>query len=348
MYSLLDLNRNLLPRKKVKYQKSGTTLVEILLAILILALLFRSAYGVMSYSREAAAKGFWIQKTITQLRNSTQLLAKKLKATSYPSNIKNTPSGQEVTSFKERRTYDDTGRLRDLQINDSTNFDMHAMVTGGSDIIPLSSEQRIMYFPICKPQIDNDPGEITWVELVLAPAPDFKITGAGNLYLRERIDSYNSSAFELSNKFSESLPVTKNKLLVSDVAGVSINVHKVPELRGVYVTKAGKVGRRETMRILVTVDISCRNPKDAKTWLSDQCSVIYNVGIVKIAPSMSIELVQVNSTGPGGSAIIKVNGIKKTCVVGTPVGGGKVSRIISNAVVLKFTGSNVEKFITKK
>ena len=338
--------------KEVKRKKNGVTLVEILLAVLFLSLLFTVAYRLMSYSRQEVSKGFWIQKTITQLRNSTQLIAQKLKETSYPSAIVKGPNGSErVISFKERRTYDvgGTGRLTNLEINTNKDFDLHAMVTDGGQIVPTITEQRVMYFPICKPESPSKAGEITWVELILAPSHDYKITGAGNLFLRERKTTYSTTnIFGLTKPKLSSLPITKNKLLVSDVANISIEKYGIDELRGV-VYRAGKADpdRIYRKRILTTFSISCRHPKDHKIWLSDQCSIINNVGFVKLATQSLLQLIKVISSGPSGSAILKINGAQQTYHVGNSLGGYKISKILPNAVVIKLKGSNIERYITK-
>ena len=163
----------------------GVTLIETMLAVILLSLLFASANNVLSYSRRETEKGFWIQQAITQLRNGTRAITDMLKKTSYPSTIIRYGSGEEkVISFKEKREYDVTGRLRNLQLNPSEAFDMHSISDGGM-IRPNFNDQTVMYFPACEPEKDFDSGyeagTINWVELVLKPSEKYNETGLGTL-----------------------------------------------------------------------------------------------------------------------------------------------------------------------
>jgi hypothetical protein len=341
--------------------RSAVTLIEILLAVLMMSLLFGSGYGIMSYSRKETEKGFWIQQAITQLRNGTRALSMKLKMTSYPSTIIKKSSGggdvQKVISFKEKREYDFTGRLRKLQVNPDDSFDMHAIITDGGGIAPNFNEQSIMYFPICTPERDTsegyEEGTITWVELVLKPARHYNSSGLGSLHLIEREETYSTKsdpdrAFGLDKSFSKSIPVKTDKLIIDDVREVDIEYYEIDELRGVYVTKAGDKYEEHKKRILVSIGITCSHPKDGKIWLSDHCSVINNVGIVVMEGTNLMELIKIVSSGAGGSAIVKHDGEEKTVRIGETLGGYKVKDILGNAVILVVPDSNIERYLTLK
>ena len=350
---------------KTKFQeaflnrKNGFTVLEVMLAVLMLSLLFGSAYGVMRYSRSETEKGFWIQSAITQLRNGTRMITSRLKQTSYPSTIIKDGAGNEkVISFKEKRSYDATGRLRDLKVNDDESYEMHVLLSGSAPISPGISDQTLMYFPICTPEKDviggYEEGTILWVELQLRAAKDYKYSGLGDLYIIERTDTYNTKsdpddrAFGLSKGYSKDLPLKKEQVLVSDVREVEIDSYDIKESRGIYVTKSGQKYEKERKKILLSMEIACRHPKDKNVWLSDQCSIINNVDLVKLAGSKIIELVKVIASGPSGSVVISINGVEKTYSVGSKVGEYEVSSIQEKSVGLVMPGSDIEKFIALK
>jgi prepilin-type N-terminal cleavage/methylation domain-containing protein len=337
--------------------RSAVTLIELIIAVLILSLLFGSAYGIMRYSRSETEKGFWIQKTITQLRNSTRAITQKLKKTSYPTTIiKKLGENQKVISFKEKRTYYDTGRLKKIEINDDENFDMHAMVTDGAILSPTFSEQSIMYFPVCTPEYESpsgyEEGIITWVELVLTPGKNYRTNGLGSLRMIERTETYNTKtisdrAFGFSSTFSRSLPVKTDKELVSDVRDIEIEYFEIEQLRGVYFQGEDKV-EEHNKKILVSMTIACSHPRDGKIWLSDRCAVINNVGIVKLDTGSLMALIKINSSGPGGSAIVQVGTDENTVTVGSAVGSFRVKSILSDSVVLTLPDSDIERHLVLK
>lgn len=337
--------------------KSGVTLIEVVLAVLLMSLLFGSAYGIMSYSRRETEKGFWIQQAITQLRNGTRAITQKLKMTSYPSTIIKTMSGtdevQKVITFKEKREYDFTGRLRKLSINPKTNFDMHAIITEGGGISPTFEDQSIMHFPVCTPEKEDysgyEEGTITWVELALKPARDYRNSGLGALHMIERVETYSTKsdperAFGLEKSFSPSIPIKTDKLLINDVREVGIEYYEIEELRGIYVTREGDKYEEHSKRILVSLDITCSHPKDGKIWLSDQCSVINNVGVVKLAGSNLMELVKIT----GNKAEVKLNGTSMVVGAGQMLGSYKVKAVLTKSIVLLLPGSEVERYLTLK
>lgn len=340
-------------RFKTQRNKTAVTLIEICLAVLFLSLLFGSANGVMTYSRRETEKGFWIQQAITQLRNGTRAITDMLKKTSYPSTIIKTAGGDEkVISFKEKREYDLSGRLRNLKINPNENFDMHAIISGSGSLVPTFADQTIMYFPVCEPEKDLETGytegKINWVQLVLSPGKNYATSGLGTLQLIERSETYNTKAdpqraFGLDRSFSESIAVTRKREIITDVREIEIDSDEIEELRGIFVTKEGTRHQAVTKRVLISMSIACCHPKDKRIWLSDQCSIINNVELVKMAGSSIIQLVSIS----GSSAKIKLNTTIFDVSVGSTVGTYKVKTINADSVALVQAGSDIERLLVK-
>lgn len=337
----------------------GVTLVETMLAVILISLLFGAANSVLSYSRRETAKGFWIQQGITQLRNGTRAITDMLKKTSYPTTVVRSGGNETVISFKEMREYDETGRLREMSINDSKAYDMHT-ISDGNMIRPNFNAQTIMYFPACEPEKDLDsgytPGVINWVELVLKPGDDYSTSGLGTLHIIERKKEYDTRGdpdrvYGLSSGFDDSIPISRSREVIKDVNAVEVNTFEIEELRGLVVTKDGNKYPVTNKRILVTINITVSHPKDNRIWLSDQCSVINNVQVVKFDGGEYLELMDVYSTssgGIGGSALVKyrTNDLPVSC--GSSIGSYRVTAIYSDSLAMKEPGSDVERLLVKR
>ncbi|PKL42148.1 MAG: hypothetical protein CVV41_15330 [Candidatus Riflebacteria bacterium HGW-Riflebacteria-1] len=338
---------------KVDRNARGVTLVETMLAVIMLSLLFGSANNVLSYSRRETEKGFWIQQAITQLRNGTRAITDMLKKTSYPSTIIRYSTGEEkVISFKEKREYDISGRLRKMELNPSTAYDMHSITDGGV-VRPNFNDQTVMYYPVCEPEKDFDSGyiagKVNWVQLVLKPSSHYSTSGLGTLFLIEREKTYDtrsdsSRAFGLSDDFDTGDTITRVREIINDVNAIEVYSYEIEELRGIYVTQTGDRQEVINKRILVSISISVSHPKDSKIWLSDQCSVINNVQLVKMVGGEYLELLAVLSAN---SAKVKYNTSELTVSVGSAVGPYRVTKIEANAIGLTEPGSTVERLLVK-
>ena len=327
-----------------------------MLAVILLSLLFGAANSVLSYSRRETEKGFWIQQGITQLRNGSRAITDLLKKTSYPTTItRDSVVGEKVISFHEKREYDLSGRLRKMDVNASTDFDMHS-ISDGDMIKPSFIEQTIMYFPVCEPEKDLETGYtagvINWVELLLKPSHNYSETGLGTLVIIEREKTYDTRsetvnrAFGLSGAFDRGLPTSRVREIINDVNAIQVDSYEIDELRGLVVTTDGAPPLPVVnKKILVSINISVSHPKDAKIWLSDQCSVINNVQLVKVAGG-GMELLQVISAS---SAKLKYNGTEKNVSVGGTIGPYMVTQIIdANSIAMKELGSDLEQILYKR
>ncbi|NLI78262.1 MAG: hypothetical protein GX442_17735 [Candidatus Riflebacteria bacterium] len=304
--------------------RRGFSVVEGIIGAILLAMLFYVAFRTLSMARQEAVKGFWLQEQIIALRNSTRALGQAVKSTSYPTTLVKSGGEELVFSYKEARSFDDSGRLRKLEVKNDDAMDLH-IVSGF--ISPGNTPQRVMYFPICFPETDLDsytPGRIVWNELVLEPDPATHwYSGLGRLVLIEREETYTSKglasrAFSLTLGFKESLPVTRRKELIGNVDNVFISYFSVDELRGIAVTGEGAVDRKMRRRHLVSIRIECAHPRDEKMRIGDQCSVVNNVDISELVGG-GMTLVVVSVTG--STAKVLVNGSEQTAGVGTVLGG---------------------------
>ena len=276
--------------------KPGFTFVEVCMAVLLLALVFGIAGGVMSYARKEGQKGLWIQQNIGELRNATRQIGIKMKEMSYPStlvrNYTNTNPPKliiKVIPFKEKRSYDSSGRLRDITINPSDAYELRARANQGM-ILPAAQPQVLMYFPISEPEKDYSsgytPGLITWTRFVLEPSPVFSITKLGSIYMEEYECEYDTRvkpdrAYNLDEPFNaKDSKLIRRKELINDVSGAEISSYDVSTVRGIAHRKDGSGGKTVmNVKNIISFKIWCTHPKDPKTVLTDMCSVTSNTEV---------------------------------------------------------------------
>ena len=272
------------------------TFVEVCMAILLLSLVFGIGAGIMSYARKETQKGLWIQQSIGQLRNATRQIGIKMKEMSYPStlvrNYTNTNPPKlivKVIPFKERRSYDNAGRLRSIEVNPSDAYELRAMANQGM-ILPKDKSQVLMCFPICEPEKDfsngYSAGLITWVRFVFEPSKDFSITKLGDIYMEEYESEYDTRvkpdrAYNLDEPFSEKgSKLKRRKEIVIDVSGVEISSYNVSTVRGIAYKKDGSGGNAVmNVKNIITFKIWCKHPKDDRVTLTDMCSVTSNTEV---------------------------------------------------------------------
>ncbi|HOT27024.1 MAG TPA: prepilin-type N-terminal cleavage/methylation domain-containing protein [Candidatus Ozemobacteraceae bacterium] len=262
----------------------GMTLMEVMIAVALVSLVFGVAYRIMDQARRESRKGFWLQKAITELRNGTRAISMRLKKTSYPTTIARSGGRQIVVSYKEKRTYDHSGRLRNLVVKSSNAMDL---MTKTGVVRSSAAETVLMRFPVCVPEMDIDSytsGVVTWIEVVMGPGPDFPINGLSRIFLRERDEAYDTRAlpdraYGLSTAFDPALAVASRKILVGDVDQVRIDTWAIDELSGVHVSSAGAVGTTTKKKYLVSLRIDCMNPIDKTMTIGDQSSVTVNTDV---------------------------------------------------------------------
>ena len=284
---------------KNNIKRHGFTFVEVCMSILVLSLVLGLASYIISYARKESAKGTWIQQTIGQLRNATRQIGLKMKEMSYPSTlVKNytntTPPKQiiKVTPFKEKRFYDSSGRLRDISVNPSDAYEIHARSNQGI-IKPDSNRIILMYFPISQPEKDYsnsyNPGLIKWTRFVLEPTEDFSITKLGKISMEEYLIEYDTRsnpdrAFSLNEPFNEKeCRLIRSKELITDVSGVDITSYDVSTIRGIAYSKNSNNPKMAfNIKTIVTFKIFSTHPKDDKVILNDMCSVTANAEVKPI------------------------------------------------------------------
>ena len=340
-----------LPSGRLRSANAGFTLTEVMITVLLVSALVYTAHRILQFAHLETAKGYWLQQRITELRNATRAISMRIKKTSYPSTVVKAGGIDNVVSFKEWRRYDDSARLRDLQINPSTAMDMKAV---DGSVSPGPAPVSLMRFPICEPETDGAPGTITWVELLLEPETPFNpARPLGRLDLLEREEVYRTVppkyAFGYTGGFSPTQPPKLRHPLVEDVSSVRIASFSVDELRGIMVAESGGVTRKYRRRYLVSVRVDCTNPRDEKIAIGDQCTVVANIDVATAGGGMSVVVLAIRGSGVDTVADMTFNGLAITARAGTYLGGGwRVTSVFANGVTIRQEGSDLSRTFYKR
>lgn len=81
--------------------------------------------------------------------------------------------------------------------------------------------------------------------------------------------------------------------------------------------------------------------------MSDQCSVINNVELVKLPPPATIELIKIVTSGSAGSAEVRVAGEKQIVRVGDMIKTYKLIDILPDSLLLEDPATGLESYLAK-
>lgn len=291
--------------KKNKFKNTrGFTLLEACITLIILSMLFGSGYMILTYSRTQQAKGFWIQQSISQLRNTTKRIEKEFGSASYPSAQVKIKGKTKVFNFFDYKRYSGS-RLTEHRINKKEKLERMSLKIVENDTTikpPTSGEQEIMRLVKCTPSVNGGKGIATWTTFVLAPSKHY--SHVGDLYVEEFVDDYKISVSNdeykiASDVFDINVPFEKGKLknrklLVNDVYSVHVSNAKIEDASNIQVettyNSEGKVEgvkatRNKREKKVIVLTIRTQNPKDAYTILEDRACNVINVNSYEdIAP----------------------------------------------------------------
>lgn len=320
-------------------EKAGFTLIEVLIASVLLGALFIGVTQLVTYARINIGRGLWLQKAITELRNTVRLISTRLKQANYPSMITDESGDQTVASYKERRSFE-RGRLTDLEVLEDTSA-LDVFVMEGA-IVPSSSVQRIMDFAVCEPEKmiggTHTPGKITWVVYQLESDPKTKFGRIRHIEWEETYDtrSHPDGIYGLNPTFSSRGTVPAgakkiNRIVVADVKKVEVDRLGMKESRGF--TAAGEgVTEVERQRFMITFRVECGYPNDPVVSIGDQFTIASYVDVRRHTGG-----IRVTETVPPSQA--KINGSNLT-IDGT-VAGFVLEKVYNDYVILSRDGYKI-------
>ncbi|MBF0544715.1 MAG: prepilin-type N-terminal cleavage/methylation domain-containing protein [Candidatus Riflebacteria bacterium] len=249
----------------MKPKKGAFTLIELMMACLVLAIFVYYAYELFIGGSKTANKAQWINGITTQLRNTINLVNNQLKSTSYPTTLLDDAIYDPIGSSDPSKPYE--------------KFFVKILpdqITGGDYGIQassLTSQKKLMTWVMCEAESvkigQNKFGILTRSYLVFIPTTSQPIK-VGKLVLRSKTFSFSTNPtqkYAQSGNFSSlSLDASKEREvpLCEDVEEVRITVTNLPPAKDPEPIK---------------VSIKCRWPKDTKVAKENSMNFSPNVGV---------------------------------------------------------------------
>lgn len=244
--------------KNILTVRRAFTLVEVLIACVVMALFMTGVYQLFIGGSKTAGRAQWISGTVDQLRNTLSYLSRDIRSATYP-----------TTLFSD--TFFDPCDNADQSVPEQ--FYLRILKDGSPIQTPSSGELKVMTWVVCEPEKPkNQLGKIVKNELYL----DFKlnINGAaiGDLRLKSDAFSYSTDAkndYARSGKLNLTpLPAeTRTKVLVNDVQQIEFSV-------------AGTLPPEKPVDFFpISVKIRTLYPKDDKVFKENSIMATPQVGI---------------------------------------------------------------------
>jgi prepilin-type N-terminal cleavage/methylation domain-containing protein len=243
-------------------KKSGFTLIEILVASVVLSLFLGGLYTLFGGGQRIAAKSSWLQFTIDRLRMTQQAVFKAIKTSSYPSTI--SPSN----------IYD-AGGTEDNPGTNAGNYFVNLVAGTGKITAPdiiKSNDGVFLVTTRSEPEMakfqdssENKAGTICWNVFYMKVSQNNK--ELGTIYMDERTGTYSTSgpnyARSLNLNFASATNVKTFKL-AEDIAWIDF--------------QAASLGYSPSE---IKITISAQYYRDKKLSRESIIKVIPNVGVKK-------------------------------------------------------------------
>ncbi|MFZ5949885.1 MAG: PilW family protein [Candidatus Rifleibacteriota bacterium] len=240
-----------------KRKKLAFTLVEVMIACLIMSMFMYAVYRLFIGGSQSAGRAQWISGTVDQLRNSLTVLNREIKSATYP-----------TTLFSD--TFFDPCDNPDKDVY--SQFYMKILKAGEPIKPPSSGETKIMAWVVCEPEKPPQAGKILKHELLLDAVKTSAKEQLANLKLKTEAFKYTTdktSEYARSGKLNLT-PIaeeTKTKVLINDVQHVEFSV-------------AGNMPPEKPVDFFpISVTIRTLYPKDERVFKENSIMATPQVGI---------------------------------------------------------------------
>ncbi|MFZ2959159.1 MAG: prepilin-type N-terminal cleavage/methylation domain-containing protein [Candidatus Ozemobacteraceae bacterium] len=234
-------------------RRTAFTLIELMMAVSILAVFLYYAYGLFIGGSKVAGKATWISSAVDQLRNTTQQLNIQLKSTSYPTTLLPDaimdPAASGAPAGAAEKYY--------VKI-------ISAMQIAAKDVPP--SGKTIMSWVVCEPERPPASGTIIESELVYTPN-DNTLVKVGRLRMRSKGKSFRTSPKDYAQS---------GVLITTPEPSLDRDIHLVDDVEVVRFI-VPQCPSRELQPI--KVEIRCQFPKDPKVFKENSLMITPNVGV---------------------------------------------------------------------
>ncbi len=242
-------------------RRQGFTLLELMIALAIVALFLFWVYQLFIGGSKTANKASWISAIVDQLRNGTTYLSQNIKSTSYPTTLL-------ADTIKDPCENPDKSVAQEYFLKIKSN---------GTNIkAPTSGAEEIMRFSVCQPEKPSAtpplPGQVTVFKLMFHAVPNTLVT-VGDLRMEVESFSFTTAPPQYAQGGKISLtPIAGSKKTVSICTDV--------EYVNFQVDPGASLPTDPTDFRFMQIRIHCVYPKDPKTYKDNSIMITPNVGIM--------------------------------------------------------------------
>lgn len=238
--------------------RQALTLVEILVASLVLSIFLAGAYSLFYGGQKIANKATWLQTITNDLRKAEQIITNAIKTTSYPSTLLPTAIIDAGGTNESPAQNSQNFYVRILcGIGEKTANQLIALDNGIFLVMPKCSPEKQGYSPT-----ENRPGVLTW--MILRAIPDPAGTNLAQIVYEERTTTYSTTPPNYVNEFNSNyneLQVSFRSILCQNIQSIRIEA---------------TAGHKPSQ---ITITIRATYPKDTKLFRESTSAAIPNVGI---------------------------------------------------------------------
>jgi len=244
--------------KYLKSDKRAFTLVEIIVACVVLAMFMIGVYQLFIGGSKTAGRAQWISGTVDQMRNALQIISRDIRSATYP-----------TTLFSD--TFFDPCDNPDISV--PAQYYLRILKDGEQIKAPPSGELKVMSWVMCEPEKPpTQPGKLIRNEIWLDHALETPGGPVANLRIKTEAFSYTTNAqgsYAKSGNLSLS-PIpeeSRNRVFVNDVEYIEFSV-------------AGTIPPEKPVDFFpISVKIRTLYPKDEKVFKENSIMATPQVGI---------------------------------------------------------------------
>jgi len=237
--------------------KKAFTLIEVMVACLVLALFMTGVYQLFIGGSKTAGRAQWITGTVDQMRNALQIISRDIRSATYP-----------TTLFSD--TFFDPCDNPNISV--PAQYYLRILKDGEPIKAPSSGELKVMSWVMCEPEKPPEqPGKLVRNEIWLDHSIDTPGGPVANLRIKTEAFSYTTAKGSHAKSGNLSLsPIpeeSRDRVYVNDVESVEFSV-------------AGTIPPEKPVDFFpISVKIRTLYPKDEKVFKENSIMATPQVGI---------------------------------------------------------------------
>jgi prepilin-type N-terminal cleavage/methylation domain-containing protein len=248
------------PHRSPPSFRRAFTMVELMIAVTILAIFLFFAYRLFLGGTATANKGNWINATVGELRNTTALLTKEIKSTSYP------------TTLFANMILDPCDNP---DANVAKQFYLKIRAENQEIKAPDSGELEVMRWVSCEPEHPPNPGKITYNSLWFKANPTATRVKVGDIVHKTEAFTFTTAA----NSSPNSNHARSGNLAKSPLPNGKKEHTILRDVELIHFTVPESLPTTATNFAPINIRLRTWFPQDSRVFKENSIMVTPNVGI---------------------------------------------------------------------